>query len=102
MRLLESLGRWLWRGLAVALVGGVLLIAFGLTVAQWVWDHLIWPVLPRLALILVCGLVTVWLTGRIRRMRRQRHVLEVEHQQLVETMTDAPREIATWTWRPRR
>lgn len=102
MRLLETLGRWLWRGLAAGLILFVLAVTAGLTIMQWVWDHLIWPVLPWLVLILACGLVTVWLAGRLRRIRRQRHALESEHQRLVETMTGVPHDVSTWTWRPRR
>lgn len=102
MRLLEVLGRWLWRGLAAGLILFVLAVTVGLTIMQWVWDHLIWPVLPWLAFLLACGLVTVWLAGWIRRMRRQRHALELEHQRLMETAVGRPHDVSTWTWRPRR
>lgn len=102
MRLFETLGRWLGRCVFVGLIVSVLLIAFGLSLLQWVWDHLIWPALPWLAVIMVCGLLTVWLSGRIRRAVRRRHMLETERQRLVETMTGVPHAVSTWTWRPRR
>lgn len=101
MRLLESLGRCLWRGLAAGLVLLVLAVTVGLTVVQWVWDHVIFPALPWLTLILACGLLTFWLACRFHSMRRRRHALELEHQRLAETVAGVPHDVSTWTWQPR-